>query len=392
MKEIKRLTTALIVLIYLTTAIPGFAETKLPKRLVKESKSFLESQITPEDKLFLDQLHESLISLSKINQETINLIDAGFPVGKKHYNKVTRNIHHSAKEANRKLVGLKKPTETLTGFMQRFLPEEGNPQRNLHSLMLNYKTCEEIDSYIGDEPKSTVFAEGVYHYYQRCIESFKNSYGENFQELLRHDVSFYNYLSNLAKQHKIEKLKNIFPSSIRRIETAQQLIRMQVVDKIELSNRSWAKQVILNGLTLLQKQLQLSKQFNLALSKALSEIPTPNPAQLPDLSVSSIEIVIPPKIKVGSIVKVIAEIKNEGDLDSDRSRTLIIFPNGSKKGRPVPKLLAHKSSKISWRYKIRKKGKNEFTIIANYDQHSWEANPDNNTTSRTLIIPHCDPL
>ncbi|MCF7907575.1 MAG: hypothetical protein K9L86_01700 [Candidatus Omnitrophica bacterium] len=388
MKEKKWLIIVLVSLIYLTTAVSSFAEVKIPKRLIKESKDFLESQITIEDKLFLDRLHESLISLSEINQETINLVDASLPTGKKHYKKITRNIRNQAKKSNHKLLGPKNPTETLSSFMQQFLPEAANPQRNLNSLMLGYKTCQEIDSYLGDELKDTIFSEGAYHYYKRCLESFENSYGENFQELLQSDIAFYSHLSSLAKQHEIEELKKIIASSIQRIETAQQLIRTQLIDRIELSNRSWAQQIIINGLTLLQKQLQLNKQLNLALSRALNEIPTPKPVQLPDFTVSSIEVVMPPVIKVGSIIKVIADIKNNGDLTSERTRALIIFPNGSKNGRPVPKLLAHQSSKVAWRYKIRRKGKHEFNVIANYDQRTWEANPNNNTTSRILTIPH----
>lgn len=391
MKKIKYPIIALVGLIYLTTAVSGFAEVKFPKRLNKQSKTFLESQIAFEDKLFLDQLHESLRSLSRINQETINLINATSPTEEKRYEKITRNIRLWAKAADRKLYGSKKLTENLSNFMQRFLPEDGNPRRKLRSLMLGYKISEDIDSYIGDELKGTVFAEGAYHYYQRCIELFENTYGESFQELLQQDINFYNYLSNLAKEHKIKELKNNFPASVGRIETAQQLIQMQVTDKIKLLNRSWAKQVIINSLNILQKQLQLNKQFNLSLSRALPGISTPRPVKLPDFIVSSIEIVVPSKIKVGSIIKIIAEIKNEGDLASDQTRALIIFPDGSKKGRPVPKLLGHQSSKVVWRYKIRKKGEHKFTVIANYGQRTWEANSENNVTSRTLIIPHCDP-
>lgn len=388
MKEKKWLITVLIIPIFLATTISGFAKAKLPKRLIKESKDFLESQIAFKDKLFLDQLHKSLINISKINKETINLVNASLLNEKKYYKKVTRNIRLQAKKANRKLLGSNKPIKTLSEFMQQYIPKATNPQRNLDSLMLSYKTCEEIDSHVDDEFKDTLFSEGAYHYYQRCIESFKDIYGESFQELLQRDITFYKYLSNLAKQHEIEKLKKVITSSIQRTETAQQLIRTQLIDKIELSNRNWAQQVIINGLTLLQKQLQLNKQLNLALSQTLNQIPNPKPVRLPDFTVSSIELVMPPKIKVGSIIKVIAEIKNNGDLASERSRALIIFPNGSKNGRPVPKLLAHQSSKIAWRYKIRRKGKHEFNIIANYDHRTWEANLDNNTTSRVLAIPH----
>lgn len=390
MKKIKYLAISLISLIYLTTAVHGFAKTKLPQRLVKESKQFLEDQIIHQEKAFLDALSESFVNLSKINQETLNLINSTFPAGKKYYKRITKNIQRCATDANLKLLGLKKPAGRLDNFLRDFLPDDAKPLEDLHSLILDYKTSARIYSYIGDEIKNTVYAEGAYHYYQRCIESFESSYGEDLQALLQRQITFYEYLGELAENYRIKDLKNILPSAFRRINTAEKLINLKVINKIELSNRSWAKQIILNGLNLLQKQLQLNKNFNLAVAKPLNKILAPTPAKLPDLIVSSIEIVIPAEVKKGTIIKVIAEIKNEGDLAAGHSKALVIFPNGSRKGRPVPKLLPKQSIKVTWRYKIRRKGEHAFYIIANYNQLAWEANTDNNTTSRTLVLPRCD--
>lgn len=388
MKRIKYLSTTLITLIYLTVAISGWSQTPIPKRLVKKSKAFVEDQIIPQDKDFLDQLNKALESLIQINQETLNLVNSTFPAGEKQCKRITKNIQRCARRSSSRIVGSRKPLGILKDFIQKFLPRGQGLQKDLHSLMLNYETCKEINNYIGDELKGSLFSEGVYLYYQRCVESFENTYGENFSELFRRTTTSYDYLKDLAKKHKIKELKNLFPTSIYKIETAQQLIRMQIANKIELSNRSWAKQVILNALTILQKQLALNRKFNLAVSYALGQIPAPRAAQLPDFSVDSIELVLPNKVKVGTVIKVIAEIKNEGDLATQRSRALVIFPNGSQKARPVPKLLPKQSVKVAWRYKLRRKGKHEFNVIANYNQRAWETNPDNNITKRTLVLPH----
>jgi len=389
MKKLNYLTVVLVALISLTAANSSLAQSPIPKRLIKKSKAFVEDQIIPQDKAFLDQLDKALLSLTQINQESLNLINSTFPVGEKDYRRITKKIRHCARRANSKIVGPRKASGILSDFIRKFLPRAGSLQKDLHSLITNYKTCQKIDNYIGDELKGNLFSEGAYLYYQRCVESFENTYGENFAELFRRTTSSHDYLRGLARNHKIKELKSLFPTSIYKIETAQQLIRMQIANKIELSNHSWAKQVILNALTLLQKQLVLNRKFNLAVSYALGEIPTPKEARLPDFSISSIELVLPDKVKVGTVVTIIAKIKNEGDLATQRSRALIIFPNGSQKGRPVPKLLPQQSAKVSWRYKLRHKGEHEFNVIANYNQRAWETNPDNNITKRTLVMPRC---
>ncbi|MBU2044141.1 MAG: hypothetical protein KJ619_02775 [Candidatus Omnitrophica bacterium] len=392
MKTNKPLTIAALILIYLMTASSTSAKNLLPKRLMTETKEFYENQITPEDKAFLDQLQATLIALSEINQGTLDLFNSSFPAGTKHYRRVTRNIRGAARKINSKLLGVNKPIARLEEFVKTYLGENSEVLQTLRSLTLDYLISEEITKYIDSGSKSTVYAEGAYHYYNLCAESFENGYGANFQELFKDSADNYSRLSELARLHQIKKLNSAFIASSGQVETAISLIGNRIVNKIELSNRSWAKQAITNALDILQKQLLLNRQLNMALLEKFKEIPLPHQARLPDLTVSSIEIVLPPKIKKGTIIKVIAEIKNEGDLAADRSRVLMIFPEGFKKARPVPKLLPQESVKVVWRYKVRRKGDHDFNAVVNYDRRAWEANTDNNTTCRTLLIPRCSPL
>lgn len=391
MKKAKYLAFCLLILSYLAITLSAQPEIKLPRGLAKEYKQFLENQIVLEDKEFLDQLSQALIGLSKTNQETLNLIKATAPPGKKYYRKISKNIQLAAKRTNYSLFGLKRPVGILNSFIQEFFSENTTLQENLYSLTLDYRTAQDLNIYIGDELKNNIFAEGIYTYYQRCADFFEANYGENFSELLEHNISFYSYLARLAHGHKIKELKAVAPSYIEQIETAQELIQTEVVNKIELANRNWAKKVIINSLAILKKQLDLNKEFNLALIKALKDVPTPTRPKLPDLIVSSVEIVMPDQVKKGTKIKVIAEVKNTGELNADRSRVLLIFPNQRQRGRPVPKLKPNQNAKVTWIYKVRKKGKHEFNLMANYDQRAWEANYDNNTAARTLIIPRCHP-
>ncbi len=391
MKPKKYLAFSLVITVCLASSISSLADDKLPKYLIKENKQFFENQLIAQEKAFLDELSNALFSLSKLNQETLKLLEIAFPAGKKYYKKITRDFERSAKKSTTKLIGQRKPSGILTGFMKKHFAARPDVQSELESLILDYKSYEDVDSYIGDELKNTLFSEGAYHYYQRCLESFNNSYGEDFSELLQRDITFYNYLGQLAQNHKVKELKNLLPSSTFRTETAQQLIRMQIVDKMSMTNRSWAREIILKTLEMLYKQLELNKTFSLAASSSLNEITTPEEAKLPDLVVASIELLLPPEISKNMTVEIIAEIKNAGDLSTQHSKALLIFPNGSKKGRPVPRLLPKASVKLTWRYKLSRGGEQAFHVIANYDERAWEQNFDNNSTSRTLVVPHCQP-
>ena len=363
----------------------------LPERLLTEKQEFYENQIPPEDKIFLDQLNTALLNLSKINEETLILFNASFPSGDKYYNKVIKSIKSAAKKANHKLTGVNKPFGILENFVRDYLPGNQQILQALYSLTTSYSTSEEIAKFIDSESKNMVYSEGAYHYYNLCAESFEKTSGFNLVLLLKGSADNYNRLGGLAKIHKIEELKAILNSSIGEIESALNLIPGRIINKIELTNRTWAREAITNTLNMLTNQLRLNNELNNALVKKFEEILLPREARLPDLTVSSIEIVLPPKIKKGTILKVIAEVKNEGNLSAERSRVLMVFPEGIKKTRPLPKLSPQESVKITWRYKVLRKGEHNFQATVNYDHRAWEVNTDNNSTRRTLIIPRSDP-
>jgi len=378
-------------LICLSIVPAGSAKGLIPKRLIHEKQQFYENQISLEDKAFLKQLNTALLNLAKINEGTLMLFEASFPAGERHYKRVIKSIQSAAKKAGRRLTGRKKPMGLLENFLENYLPEDLQILQTMRSLTLDYSISEKITKYIDSESKNMVYSEGAYHYYSLCAESFEKSYDMNLLQLLRESAANYKYLGELARLHQIKEFKTTLDSSMGKTKSALDLIPGRIVNKIELSNLIWARETITNALNLYLDQLQLNNELDNALAKKFDEILVPQQARLPDLTVSSIEIVLPQKIKRGTIIKVIAEVKNEGNLTAEPSRILMTFPEGFKKARSLPKILPQTSVKVSWFYKVRRKGEHDFKATVNYDRRAWEANTNNNTTRRTLIIPHCNP-
>jgi hypothetical protein len=382
-------TLRLILICFITLLAPssGLPQPGLPKKLEKERTRFLEEQISPENKLFLNGASEALDDLAEINQTTLEIAASINPQGEKQYGKIIKQLSKTTKKELSCLEGKKKPIGEVKAFIDYFLTGSNSLDGQLQILLDDYEKCKHIQSYLPDSLKSQMPAEGPYRYYNICLDAYESKYGENFLGTLGYLCDAYNRLSILCENHNIEKAKIQAYQINRRLNDTHLQLLDELTNKMSLANDSWAKYVILLMLDVINHQLAFDKAFIQAIDAKLLSIPTPVEPKLTDFEVSSLEFVVPDQIRKGMRITLIATIKNSGDLSADRSRAMIVFPNGTLKAWPIPKLKPGQTYKIKYKYKIKSSGTYTFQAQANYKLLAWEENTANNRTNRSLIVP-----
>ncbi|MDD3297174.1 MAG: CARDB domain-containing protein [Candidatus Omnitrophica bacterium] len=383
----RTLSLILVCLITLLLPLSGLSQLRLPKKLAKERIRFLEKQISPEDKLFLDGASEILNDLARINQTTLAIAFSINPPGEKQYSRIIKQLSKTTRKELSYLEGKKKPIQRVKAFIDYFLTESLSLDNQLQILLDDYEKCKQIQSYMPDGLKSQMPAGGPYRYYDICLDAYESRYGEDFLSTLEYLCDAYTQLSLLCKNHNIEKAKLQAYQINRRLNDTHLQLLDELTDKMSLANDSWAKYVILLMLDVINRQLVFDKAFIQAIDAKLLSIPTPVEPKLTDFEVASLEFVVPEQIRKGMRITLIATIKNSGDLSADRSRAMIVFPNGTLKAWPIPRLKPGQTYKIKYKYKIKSSGTYTFQAQANYKLLAWEENTANNRTNRSLIIP-----
>jgi len=379
--------TAVFLLFAFMVAIQSFSQLPLPQELEEKRKEFIEKQIIFEHKIFLNKVSSAFGDLAKINARTLAIIKSMSPEEEKTYDNITHNFIKAAKVALSHTVDEDLPLNNLENFSNVFFPEHKNIPLELKNIFDGYKKCSKINDYIPQDSERQMLADGTYHYYKMCLGSFENAYGRSLPDMLNDAAKVYGKLSEASRNLNIKEIKDLLPQAFNDIQKAQILIQDRIIDKIELSNSNWAKYIMLAGLEVVQNQLTLNKDLTTAITAKMETIATPSEPVLPNFQVASIMFEIPKRVKVGKVIKVIAEVKNAGDLPLERSRVMIMFPDGTISARPLPKLAPGKICLVTWSYRLQERGKHTFRVKVNYDNAAWEANTQYNETQRDLILP-----
>lgn len=364
----------------------SFSQPLLTPRLFKEKKEFIDSQISPADKDFLKKAVDAFIDLQKLNEKTITIFESTYLSKKKTYRVIIKNLKNSAVKALKLLDRKDNFANNIEVFIDSFLGGESILKVNLKGIIDNYHKCQRLKEYISPVLSENSTGEGTYHYYEKCLESFQEEFNTPLAELLKNYTLKYKDLAFLSQSHNISELKKRIYFDISYLGKVSQYLQSILVKKIELSNKDWAKVVILNAIELIQQQLKFNNDFLLALLEKLETLPVPLEPDLPDFVIENIEIIVPPKTKVGRKITLIIEIKNAGQLVADSSEMKVIFPNGKIKRKAIPRLSAKESYTLKWHYKLRHAGENAFEAIANHNHKAWEQDITNNKTKRALIL------
>ena len=361
----------------------------LPKKVQQERIKFLEEQIIPENKELLDDLRELFEDLSSLNEQTISLLDTITEKNIKHSWKTVDEVRCAAHDAQSLLEGPKHAAARIQAFMRRSFGEMTDLEPLLAEILNEYRVFSSLDTSTPFDLHTTALGEGSYYVYQLATDSFQRTTGTGFREIFEQAIAHYETMSEAAQRHDIARLKKLLADYIEYSSNDKDLIQSEIIDKIDVANTSWAKKVIWKVAILAQKEAFFNNEFARNLLARIDRIANPQEPHLPDVLVSSIEIVVPDKTSKCRALQIVAEIKNIGDLTMDNSRVKIIFPNGKENAKPVPELTSGQTHSIRWKHRLCKAGSHVFRVVANYDHATWEAATENNETNRAIVLPRC---
>lgn len=359
-----------------------FAQNPLPKRIDKEKKNFLESQISSANKLFLDQLGLNFQYLSKINGHALEIFNSLPFVNEHKYSRFINAFRAKAKKIIPELTGRKKPGQNVKRFITEYLGEENNLRLDFSRLLTSYNEIKKLKTSFKDDFTEDLPTAGVYRHYTLCSNALEHSPSE----ILSQTMTIYNGLAKTAKKHEIERLKRLLPGEILFLEKSYNALENKLVNHLKHNQSSWGRNIILQIIKLVQQQIVFNKDFSASVFDRLTSIPAPDNPELPDLQVISIGVASADTIKVGDKITLVMVIKNIGQLSIGSSKAKVIFPNGKTTMISVPKLQGGRTYLKTLRYKIDRAGRNEFTVMVNANSRTWESNNLNNITKRALIL------
>ncbi len=383
MKSIKYI---LAIIIMLVCTVNGYsAQNHLSKKLKKEWKNFLESQIPEKDKEFLDELAMRFQDLSVLNANASQLFRR---TALKQLD--AKGLHYRLKKHSRLYLSLfrkqKHPLLLTEQFTDHFRSSD-ELKDIIDDILMLYQRCNNMSFNANDGPSILSTATGAYYYLNIKLKDFEDDANATITQLLDYAYRKYDVLAQYAENHDIEALALNAKMLSSYFANAQVAIENNLTQPLEVSNQSWANTALLTVIDIVDKHFLLNAKFCKAINLRTTEIKIPQPPSLPDLIILGIEINIPKGVKIRKTVKVVIEVKNIGDLTASASKMLVIMPNGSKKKPSLPKLASGQTHSISLSYRIRKGGDNVFISVANYNKKIFEVNYNNNTAKRSLILP-----
>lgn len=359
-----------------------FAGNALPRQVNREKKKFIEYQITPANKLFLDRLSSSFSCLNETNVYASQVLDFLPAINKSTYPDFVSTFQSKVNRILRELTLPDKPGQNIREFIGEYLGEKNNLGFDINQLLKSYEEIKNLDinfknSFTEDLPTS-----GVYHYYTLCLKGLEYPPSAILDQMINACADS----AEACQDHDIKRLKSILPEVILSLEKSNKALEDNLVERIKHSQVNWGRSMIIQIIKLIQQQMILNQDFLSSVSDKLNSIPTPDDPELPDLQVILIGMSSVETIAVGRNLTIIVVIKNVGNLSVRSSKAKITFPNGKAKIFRVPGLNGGQTYLKTLRYKVNRLGKNEFAVMANFNFRTWESNTFNNLTKRALIL------
>jgi len=381
-KSCRTLIISLALITSLSFSHSLFAGDSLPKRIKKERKAFLENQISSANKLFLDQLDLNFRHLSKINGYALEIFNLLPSVNERKHSRFVKAFRAKAKRIIPRLTPRKKSGQNVKCFIKKYLGNENNLKSEFKRLITDYSEIKKLKAAFDDRFTEDLPTAGIYRYYAFCL----NTLDDSPSEILEQTIAAYEGFAKVAKEHKIEKLKQLLTKNILFLEESYNALENKLVNKLRHSLRGWGHNMIVRILNLVQQQIIINKGFSESVLDKLTSIPIPNNPKLPDLQVISIGIASADIVEVGDRVTLVIAIKNVGQLSTRSSKAKVIFPNGKTKTIGVPKLSGGQAYLKTLKWKVGRVGENEFIVTANSNFKVWESNTLNNVTKRVFVL------
>jgi len=374
--------SSLVLLVVFSFNCPLFAKEPIPKQLLKEKKDFYNNQISPDNKLFLDQLLVNLHYLVTINEHTLGILDSLSSITELTYLRFIKILQKKTKKIIPELTDFDKSGQSIKRFIKEYFSEEDDLETAYKQLFIKYYEIKDIDLYSLTQLNKDTPPDGAYRYYMLRSKSLDQS----LPEAINKTITIYENLAKLAITYKIEKLKKLLPEKILFLEKTYNDLMNNLLGHLTYTDAGWARDIILQIVKLTQQQILFNKNFVLNISNKLDSIPTPKIPKLSDLQVTSIEMTSKEAIRIGAAINVTMVIKNTGHLTVGPSKAKITLPDGKTKIIDVPELDGGQTHKELLEYILSRTGKNEFRIRVNSDFQTWESNISNNVTRRALIL------
>jgi len=374
------------VLIVFSVCAPVLAGGPAPsQRLEIERRAFMENQIPAEHKLFLDSLGERFKDLVELNGAAARLFEATSSQAREPRN-TDLILKKYSRQALSLLSGRANPAANVKQFSQNFFSVT-DISAILDEIIDFYERCSNISQNIDTYSQRAGGTGGSYYYFGIRSNAFEKAFGENITQVLEKASRKYAQLYPVAKKHEIARLQAESEILSEYFKEAEFRLKTEVIEPLEVAHQTWMNAVLITVTKLVQQQYQLNYAFAESMKQVLADIPIPRLPQPADLTVPSIEIILPKNVKRGSRVKIMAQIKNIGELSSAPSQALVTLADGRKRVVRIPRLAANETHTISLYHTVRQYSENTFTVTANYNQKIPESRYDNNSTKRSLILP-----
>lgn len=382
-----RLLCILLVCFY-CSAIPltGMAGAPAPsQRLEAEKKAFMESQISAEHKLFLDTLGERLKNLAELNGAASRMFATvtAYEASQHDTENIFKKQSHQALSL---LFGPRKPVANLKQFSLSYF-STNEITSLLDEITNSYERGLNISQNIDAYSQAIGLSDGSFYYFRIRLNSFEKAFDESIVTVLENASCKYIQLYPLTKAHDIKQLYAESGVLSEYFKEAESLLQKELIEPLRVANQTWSNAVLIAATELIDKHYQLNYAFAESVKQVLADIKIPRQPQLADLIVPSIEIILPHKVKRGGRVRINAQIKNVGELTSELSSALLRLPDSRKITFRIPRLAPNEIYTIGALYTLGSHSENTFLVTANYNQKAPEADYENNSTKRSLILP-----
>ncbi len=384
----KIISLCLCCFLLLTTAnINAFAGAFLRKKThSKEEKAFIEKQISPENKDFLDKLSRAFTDLAKLNQNSLYIFQA-ITAKESNAGDTAIRLEKQARRSWAKIKCRKCPKNTLSSFFQTKLPNEAGLQKSLDRLIADYAKCSNIEKHLNLHFKNSPTTSAAYRFFKIRLEFFEKAHGKSIEDVFKNVINTCNELSKAAKAHQMNAMQNIILANISDFKDLDLILHDNILSPMESTNQTMTNELLLSGLELVARNFLLNDNFLKSLESKMQTIQQPRQAKLGDLAAISIDINLTKEIKVKDRVAIFFIVQNIGELAIGSSVAKITFPDGTVKTKSIPKLKPQKAYRFRLRYKLKARGKNVFKIAVNHDNKVSESDSSNNLTERSLILP-----
>ena len=382
----KKIASLLILLIFLSNVSVSSAQSSNSKEVKREKERFIENQVSYEDLYFLNSLVPALYEFKKVNNFALGMLEA-FPVGENtSHSSFTGKIVAATKKAATQLRKSPKSYKSIKGVIDVLFEGDLELAQVFEDTVSGYHDLRDFAILKRNYSKNHIALAASVHSFTIYQDSLADIQELKPENILPYAIKNYDTLAKLSQERDIGKIQKALTRNLELFKASYAAIEFKIIDPLEITNRCWEGDIIVRTLRQIQQQLLLNYHFSNAIMRRLMNVAIPVEPALPDLELSSIGVLSPEQLGVGSKVKIIVAVTNLGQLSSPTSTIKIILPDGLQRKRSLHRLSAGQTYWLKWNYKLPAQKTTTIKAVVNYDNDPWEENMANNELKRELIF------